>query len=88
MVLVLIGAIQNISRDVEDAARVLGASWASAFLRVTLPLSAPGVLSGAGLDRLEARCDEPLPLEADGEDLGDVTEALFEAEPDALTVLG
>ena len=42
MVLVLIGAIQNIPRDVEDAARVLGASWGSAFLRVTLPLSAPG----------------------------------------------
>jgi putative spermidine/putrescine transport system permease protein len=47
MVLVLVGAIQNIPRDVEDAARVLGASWASAFLRVTLPLSAPGVLSGS-----------------------------------------
>jgi putative spermidine/putrescine transport system permease protein len=47
MVLVLIGAIQNIPRDVEDAARVLGASWGSAFLRVTLPLSAPGIVSGA-----------------------------------------
>ena len=47
MVLVLIGAIQNIPRDVEDAARVLGASWGSAFLRVTLPLSAPGILSGS-----------------------------------------
>lgn len=47
MVLVLIGAIQNIPRDVEDAARVLGASWGGAFLRVTLPLSAPGILSGS-----------------------------------------
>jgi putative spermidine/putrescine transport system permease protein len=47
MVLVLVGAIQNIPRDVEDAARVLGASWLGAFLRVTLPLSAPGVLSGS-----------------------------------------
>src|SRR5215469_9786935 len=47
MVLVLIGAIQNIPREVEDAARVLGASWGSAFLRVTLPLSAPGILSGS-----------------------------------------
>jgi putative spermidine/putrescine transport system permease protein len=47
MVLVLIGAIQNIPRAVEDAARVLGASWGSAFLRVTLPLSAPGILSGS-----------------------------------------
>jgi putative spermidine/putrescine transport system permease protein len=47
MVLVLIGAIQNIPRDVEDAARVLGASWGRAFLRITLPLSAPGILSGS-----------------------------------------
>ncbi len=47
MVLVLIGAIQNIPRDVEDAARVLGASWAGTFCRVTLPLSAPGILSGS-----------------------------------------
>ena len=46
MVLVLIGAIQNIPRDVEDAARVLGASWGATFVRVTLPLSAPGILSG------------------------------------------
>ena len=47
MVLVLIGAIQNIPRDVEDAARVLGASWAGTFCRITLPLSAPGILSGS-----------------------------------------
>ena len=47
MVLVLIGAIQNIPPDVEDAARVLGGSWASTFARVTLPLSAPGILSGS-----------------------------------------
>jgi putative spermidine/putrescine transport system permease protein len=46
MILVLIGAIQNIPRDVEDAARVLGASWWTSFTRVTLPLSAPGILSG------------------------------------------
>jgi diacylglycerol kinase (ATP) len=50
-------------------------------------LSAAGVLSGHDLDRLEVRCDLPLPLEADGEDLGDVTEAVFEAERDAVTVL-
>jgi hypothetical protein len=28
-----------------------------------------------------------LPLEADGEDLGDVTEAVFEAERDAVVIL-
>ena len=47
MVLVLIGPIQNIPRDVEDAARVLGACWGGTFLRVTLPLSMPGILSGS-----------------------------------------
>ena len=45
------------------------------------------MIAGHALDRFEVRCDEPLPLQADGEDLGDVTEALFEAEPDAISVL-
>jgi diacylglycerol kinase family enzyme len=62
------------------------AMFAFRLLRGTVG-SARGVLSGSGLDRLEARCDEPLPLQADGEDLGDVRGAVFEAEPDALTVL-
>jgi diacylglycerol kinase family enzyme len=56
------------------------------LLRGTLS-GAPGVLAGEGLEGFEVRCDRPLPLQADGEDLGDVTEARFEAEPDALTVL-
>ena len=38
-------------------------------------------------DRLEIVCDRPLPLQADGEDLGDVDEAVFEAERNAVTVL-
>jgi diacylglycerol kinase family enzyme len=38
-------------------------------------------------DRLEIVCDRPLPLQADGEDLGDVEHAVFEAERDAITVL-
>ena len=38
-------------------------------------------------DRVEVACDRALPLQADGEDLGDVTEAVFEAERDAVTVL-
>jgi len=48
---------------------------------------ARGVLAGHDLDRIEVACDGPLPLQADGEDLGDVREAVFEAERDALTVL-
>jgi diacylglycerol kinase family enzyme len=38
-------------------------------------------------DRIEIRCDVPLPLELDGEDVGDVTEVVFEAERAAVTVL-
>jgi diacylglycerol kinase family enzyme len=39
------------------------------------------------LDRLVVRCDRPLPLQVDGEDAGDVLEAVYEAERDAVTVL-
>jgi diacylglycerol kinase family enzyme len=49
--------------------------------------AARGVLTGHDLDRLVIRSAEPRPLQADGEDLGDVTEAVFEAERDAITVL-
>ena len=39
------------------------------------------------VDRITLRCDGPLPLQADGEDLGDVVEATLEAERDAVSVL-
>ncbi len=45
------------------------------------------VLHGHDLDRLEIDCDEPLPLQADGEDLGDVEHVVFEAERGAISVL-
>jgi diacylglycerol kinase family enzyme len=44
-------------------------------------------LRGHDLDRIQVRCDRPLPLQADGEDLGDVREALFEAERRSVSVL-
>lgn len=47
MVLVLIAVIQNIPRDLEEAAGVLGASRAAVFTKVVLPLSAPGILAGS-----------------------------------------
>jgi diacylglycerol kinase family enzyme len=48
---------------------------------------ARNALRAHDVDRIEVRCDRPLPLQADGEDLGDVTEAVFEAERGAVTVL-
>jgi len=47
MILVLIAVIQNIPRDLEEAAGVLGASRVAVFAKVTLPLSAPGILAGS-----------------------------------------
>jgi diacylglycerol kinase family enzyme len=47
----------------------------------------PEVLKGHDLDRIEVVCDAPMPLQADGEDLGDVTEAIFEAERRSIAVL-
>ncbi len=64
-----------------------------------LPRVAWWVVAGRGQDRsrhllyvhdaddLRIVCDAPLPLQADGEDLGDVSGAHFEAERDALQVL-
>jgi diacylglycerol kinase family enzyme len=45
------------------------------------------LLYGHDLDRIEIACDRPLPLQADGEDLGDVERAVFEAERSAVAVL-
>jgi diacylglycerol kinase family enzyme len=47
----------------------------------------PDAIYGHDLDRIEIRCDFPQPLQVDGEDLGDVDSAVFEAERDAVTVL-
>jgi diacylglycerol kinase family enzyme len=49
--------------------------------------SAGDVLYGHDLDRIEIVCDGSMPLQVDGEDLGDVTSAVFEAERSAVTVL-
>jgi diacylglycerol kinase family enzyme len=49
--------------------------------------AAKDILDGHDLDRIEITCDRPLPLQADGEDLGDVEHVVFEAERDAVGVL-
>ena len=45
------------------------------------------VLTGMDVDRIAVHCDAPLPLQADGEDLGDVETAVFEAMRDAVSFL-
>jgi diacylglycerol kinase family enzyme len=39
------------------------------------------------IERVAIRCDEPLPLQVDGEDLGDIDSAVFESERNAVTAL-
>jgi diacylglycerol kinase family enzyme len=69
------------------------ATAAAALRYVTLAFTGRGLEGARGVhtlhdaDLVRVRCDEPMPLEADGEDLGDVTEAVFEAERDAVSVL-
>ncbi len=48
MILALTASLDRSDRSLVDAARGLGASPASAFLRVTLPLALPGLVAGAG----------------------------------------
>jgi len=48
---------------------------------------ARNALRGHDLDRIGVKTDRPLPLQVDGEDLGDVTEAVFEAERGSISVL-
>jgi diacylglycerol kinase family enzyme len=50
-------------------------------------LDDPRLLTAHDLDRIEIRCDWPLPLQVDGEDLGDVTAATLVAEREAVRVL-
>lgn len=76
--------------DVVAPERLGGASSLRLAVRVVAGrglAGLPDVLSAHDVDAIRVRCDEPLPLQADGEDLGDVTEAVFEAERDALAVL-
>jgi diacylglycerol kinase family enzyme len=48
---------------------------------------APDAVYRHDLDRVEIVSSQPQPLQVDGEDLGDVTSAVFESERGALTVL-
>ncbi|MBV9785162.1 MAG: ABC transporter permease [Acidisphaera sp.] len=49
LVLTLVGVLQNISRDLEDAARGLGAGRWRVFRDILLPLSLPGIAAGSFL---------------------------------------
>jgi diacylglycerol kinase family enzyme len=46
-----------------------------------------GLIYAHDVDHFEISCDDPMPLQVDGEDLGDVQEAVFDAERGAVAVL-
>jgi diacylglycerol kinase family enzyme len=64
-----------------DVPRLVG------YLLTGSPRLRRGVIHAHDLDRVSIVCDGPMPLHADGEDLGDVTEAVLEAQRGALAVL-
>ena len=71
-------------RSVSPLALPRLAAWA---LRGRGQTTSSRVLYMHDVDAVEVECDAPTPLQADGEDLGDVVTARFEAERDALRVL-
>jgi diacylglycerol kinase family enzyme len=71
----------------EQAGMLSALRYASRLLAGRGLVGLPGVLHAHDVDSIRVVCDKPLPLEADGEDLGDVTDAVFEAERDAVDVL-
>jgi diacylglycerol kinase family enzyme len=82
------GATFEQGLDLVAPVEVTAASVAPAVVRVLSGrVRGDRFLRGHDLDRIEIACDSPLPLHADGEDLGDVEQVVFEAERDAVSVL-
>ena len=75
------------SRSHEELARLRQRETFAAARILSGRTGGAGFLRGHDLDGIEIRCDIPLPLHVDGEDLGDVERAEFEAERDAVSVL-
>lgn len=65
----------------------LGTLATARFLGLAPIARGGGFVVAHDTDRLVVRCDRPSPLQVDGEDIGDVGGAVFEAERAALTVL-
>jgi diacylglycerol kinase family enzyme len=78
----------DLGLDVVAAVRIRRRSVVGAAAKIlTGHVRGPAYLYGHDLDRVEIVCDRPLPLHVDGEDLGDVEDAVFEAEREAVSVL-
>jgi diacylglycerol kinase family enzyme len=71
----------------QEAGPVSAARWLTRLAAGKGIAGAGGVLAAHDVDQVRVTCDLSLPLQADGEDLGDVSEIVFEAERDAVSVL-
>ncbi|MDO5793190.1 MAG: ABC transporter permease [Turicibacter sp.] len=49
MIITLVGVMDNIDNDMMEAAESLGANRITAFMKVVLPMSVPGIITGAVL---------------------------------------
>jgi len=71
----------------EQAGVASSLRWAARLLAGKGLAGLPGVLHAHDVDLIRIVCDRPLPVEADGEDLGDLGEVVFEAEREAVSIL-
>ena len=75
-------ALGKIDPNLEDCARTLGAPWWKVFLRVTLPLSVPGLVAGFTLVfSLTAGYSMHVPKPVDPEELTTIIASLAARPP-------
>jgi putative spermidine/putrescine transport system permease protein len=79
VVLSVLSVIRPRDRQLEAAARSLGAAPAIAFFRVVLPMLLPGVAAGAVLAFMVAFDDVTLPIFLAGHDAGTLPKAMLDA---------
>jgi len=73
--------------DIAAPVAVTPRSFAAGALSALRGRARPEFLSAHDVDRIDIICDAPMPLQADGEDLGDIVEAHFECERAAVSIL-
>lgn len=77
-VLTMMGPLKNVNRNYEEAAINLGAPRMQAFLRVTLPLSVPGIIAASSLAFAMALSSFVFPLVLGGGRVRMVANSIYE----------
>jgi putative spermidine/putrescine transport system permease protein len=79
VVLAVLASIRRSDRDLESAARTLGARPLQAFYHVTLPMLRPGILAGAILSFMTSLDDVIMPIFLGGANVSTVPKTMFDA---------